>query len=89
MLDQLLELLPLLVDVELSVPQSIHQDGIIHLIQHHIRLQLRAEPVDTEMLPPGRDSSRDTVWGQARTGTQMQCCMTESMERMRHATLGP
>lgn len=44
MLHQLLKLLPLLVDVELGVPQSIHQHSVVHLVQHHLRVQLRAEP---------------------------------------------
>lgn len=44
MVHQLLKLLPLLVDVKLGVPESIHQHGVVHLIQHHLRVQLRAEP---------------------------------------------
>lgn len=45
---QLLQLLPLLVDVELGVPESVHQHGVVHLIQHHLCVQLRAEPAHSE-----------------------------------------
>lgn len=52
MLHQLLELLPLLVDVELGVPESVHQHSIIHLVQHHLSVQLRAEPAGSETASP-------------------------------------
>lgn len=51
-LHQLLELLPLLVDVELGVPESIHQHGVVHLVQHHLCVQLRAEPADRQTASP-------------------------------------
>lgn len=52
MLHQLLQLLPLLVDVELGVPESVHQHSVVHLVQHHLHVQLRTEPKDGERASP-------------------------------------
>lgn len=54
MLHQLLKLLPLLVDVKLGVPESIDQHRVVHLVQHHLRVQLRAEPADGKTASPAK-----------------------------------
>lgn len=60
MLHQLLKLLPLLVDVKLGVPESIHQHSVVHLVQHHLRVQLRAKPAYGKTASPaGHRCERD------------------------------
>lgn len=48
---QCLDVLPVLIQVHLRLPQHVHQHGVAHLIQHHLHRQLGAQS--------GREGSRE------------------------------
>lgn len=59
-LDELLELLPVLIDVDLRLPEGVDQHRVVDLVQHDIRPQLGVQSVQVKeegspkMLGPGR-----------------------------------